>query len=253
MRPITFETNGLQKFINRNKIATLDELKEVLGCAATMTVFRKLKLLGYHTSYSHRGAYYTLESVAKFDSDGLWSHESVCFSRYGTLLDTAENFVTHSPRGFFADELAQALHVEVQDALLKLIKRHRIFRREFKGMFLYMAADRDTRRRQYLSRRTAQSVPVAVDSSSLEISPDELKAAIILFYGLLNEQQRRLYAGLESIRLGYGGDEQLADFLGLNAHTVSRGRQQLLDQQVQVERIRHIGAGRKSVEKKRQK
>ncbi|MDT5026431.1 MAG: hypothetical protein QOE61_2857, partial [Micromonosporaceae bacterium] len=27
--------------------------------------------------------------------------------------------------------------------------------------------------------------------------PDELKAAIILFYSLLDERQRRLYAGLE--------------------------------------------------------
>lgn len=253
MRPITFETDGLRKFINRDKIATLEELKEVLGCAATMTVFRKLKSLGYHTSYSHRGAYYTLESVARFDSDGLWSHESVCFSQYGTLLNTAENFIARSPRGFLADELAQVLHVEVQDALLKLIKRHRIFRREFNGMFLYTATDKDTRRRQFLSRRTGESVPVAVDSLALEISPEELKAAIILFYGLLNEQQRRLYAGLESIRLGYGGDEQLAGFLGLDAHTVSRGRQQLLEQQVQLERIRHTGAGRKSVEKKRPK
>ena len=70
------------------------------------------------------------------------------------------------------------------------------------------------------------------DASALQVSPDELKAAILLFYSLLDEQQRRLFAGLESIKLGHGGDSVLAEFLGLDPHTVARGRQQLLDQNV---------------------
>jgi hypothetical protein len=36
------------------------------------------------------------------------------------------------------------------------------------------------------------------------IKGHELKAAILLFYGLLDEQQRGLFAGLESMRLGHG-------------------------------------------------
>jgi len=55
---------------------------------------------------------------------------------------------------------------------------------------------------------------------------------------LLDEQQRRLYAGLESLKLGRGGDRQLSDFLGLAPHTVARGRQQLLAQDVEVDRVR---------------
>jgi len=73
-----------------------------------------------------------------------------------------------------------------------------------------------------------------------------------LFYGLLDEQQRRLYAGLESIRVGHGGDTLLGDFLDLDAHTVARGRQQLLDQTVVAGRTRRPGAGRPPTEKKRQ-
>ena len=91
------------------------------------------------------------------------------------------------------------------------------------------------------------------DFSKLEVSPNELKAAIVLFYSLLDEQQRRLYAGLESLRLGHGGDTQLAIFLDIDSHTVARGRQQLLDQDVEIGRMRRAGAGRKPVEKKRLK
>jgi len=55
--------------------------------------------------------------------------------------------------------------------------------------------------------------------------------------------QRRLYAGLESLQLGRGGDRQLAGFLDLGPHTVARGRYQLLSQDVEVGRARQAGAG----------
>src|SRR5207253_3475830 len=88
-------------------------------------------------------------------------------------------------------------------------------RTEVNGVYLYTASDSPAHRRQFLMRRTAQSVPVVADVSALQVSPDELKTAILLFYSLLDEQQRRLYAGLESIRLGRGGDTLIADFLAL--------------------------------------
>jgi len=69
----------------------------------------------------------------------------------------------------------------------------------------------------------------------------------------LDEQQRRLYAGLESLKLGHGGDRQLAEFLNLDTHTVARGRQQLLDQDVAFARVRKLGGGRQRTEKKTSK
>jgi hypothetical protein len=111
-------------------------------------------------------------------------------------------------------------------------------------------ADGRQARDQLRTRQTTQAVPLVADASALQVSPDELKAAILLFYSLLDEQQRRLFAGLESIKLGHGGDTILADFLGLDPHTVARGRQQLLDQNVSTERTRRSGGGRKPVEKK---
>src|SRR5213079_944500 len=110
--------------------------------------------------------------------------------------------------------------------------------------FLYTAADARRAKDQIRARRTAHAVPLVADATALAVSPDELKAAILLFYGLLDEQQRRLFAGLESIRLGHGGDTLLGDFLGLDVHTVARGRQQLLDQNVVSGRSRRTGVGR---------
>jgi hypothetical protein len=250
MRTLSFDPQALRKHLRRHKIATLPELKSVLGTTADLTVFRKLKLLDYLSSYTHRGRYYALRETTRFDSAGLWSHDAVWFSCYGTLVSTIEAFVNQSPRGWFADELADTLHAEVQDPLHDLVRAERLRRSAVAGRFLYTSADSRQARHQLRTRQTAQSVPLVADASALQVAPDELKAAILLFYSLLDEQQRRLFAGLESMRLGHGGDSILAEFLGIDPHTVARGRQQLLDQNVTPGRTRRSGGGRKRIEKK---
>ena len=225
-----------------------------LGTEVPLTVFRKLKELSYHTSYSHRGRFYTLDEIARFDQQGLWSFGSVWFSRYGTLLATAEAFVNQSPAGCLVSELEDVLHAGVQDPLLHLVRINRITRQPVSGLFLYCSADPATNQRQLLTRRAHQSELALTDRSlGFERSSEELKAGIILFYSVLDEKQRRLYAGLEALKLGSGGDRQIAAFLGMDPHTVSKGRRELLSQQVQRERVRQPGAGRKPVEKKRPK
>jgi hypothetical protein len=250
MRSLSFDPQILRKHLRRHKIATLPELREALGGAANLTVFRKLKLLDYLSSYTHRGRYYALRETTRFDAAGLWSHEAVWFSRHGTLVATIESFVNQATHGWFADELADALHAEVQDPLHDLVRSGCLRRTDVAGRFLYTAADSRQSRDQIRARQTASAVPLVADASALQVSPEELKAAILLFYSLLDEQQRRLFAGLESIKLGHGGDTTLAAFLGLDPHTVARGRQQLLDQNVIPGRTRRSGGGRPSIEKK---
>jgi len=251
MRPTSFDPSVLRQHLRRHKIADLPELKRALGTKTDLTVFRKLKQLDYLASYTHRGRFYTLPEIAHFDDYARWSHQGVWFSRHGTLLATVEILVNQSPQGYYAHELADDLHAEVQQPLRHLVEQQRLARMEIEGQFLYTAIDAIQRRQQISARRSAQAVPVAVHSAALRASPDELKAAILLFYGLLDEQQRRLFAGLESIRLGHGGDTLLGDFLGLDVHTVARGRQQLLDQNVVSGRTRRTGGGRTPTEKKR--
>jgi hypothetical protein len=253
MRPATFDSETLRRHLRRHKIADLPELKRVLGTQTDLTVFRKLRPLDPLTSYTHRGRFYTLNEIAQFDDHGLWSHQSVWFSRQGTLVDTVDAWVRGSARGCRARELADALHAEVHEPLRHLVRQQRLARTELDGEFLYTAVEADDRRKQTMARRSAQVIGGLVHAESLEVSIDELKAAVVLFYSLLDEQQRRLFAGLESMRAGHGGDQRLAEFLGVDPHTVARGRQQLLDQDVLIGRTRRSGGGRPRQEKKRQK
>lgn len=239
----------IRELLRRMKIATMAELKAALGTDADMTVFRKLREVGYRTSYSDRGKYYTLDELADFDTMGLWSYEGARFSKHGTLLRTCEALIAESEAGYFASELVPVLHVGAKDALRKLAGEGRIVRQQIGGRFLHLSTDARVRRRQLATRAAGAGGPSAGGGAGA----DELKAAIVLFFALLDEKQRRLYAGLESLKLGPGGDRQIAGLLGLDPATVRRGRQELVSRDVEKDRVRKAGGGRKRVEKKRRK
>jgi hypothetical protein len=245
------DAERLRQLLLKQKVATMPELKEVLGTEVDVTVFRKLRQLGYYSSFSHSGKYYTLGEIAQFDELGLWCCESVWFSRHGTLKKTCEVLVGGSEAGYAADELERLLHVGVRDPLRGLARKGRIVREKVAGRFVYFSAETAARKRQLRARPVWDARPAQLSLGARRPGdPDELKAAIILFFSLLDERQRRLYAGLESIQRGHGGDRQVAEIFGLDPGTVAKGRRQLLEEDVERERVRRRGGGRKPVEKK---
>lgn len=242
-----FAAQDLARYLDKHKIATMEELKGALGTNVGMTVFRKLRQLSYRTSYSHGNRYYTLERIADFDEHGLWSCLSAWFSRYGTLLKTLEHFIGHAQAGYSARELQAELHVGVKESLLKLARQGRVVREKISGRFLYCSPDSAARRGQILSRRAKEMEQTPEEARMT----DKVKAAIVLFLSLLDEQQRRIYAGLEALKVGRGGDRWIAELLELNPATVARGRRELLAGKVVLNRARKSGGGRKALEKKR--
>lgn len=244
------KADTIVEHLKYNKIATLDQLKAQLRTNSTMTVFRTLKKLEYLTSYSHRGKYYTLNSIADFDEIGLWSINSIWFSKYGNLIETVWEFVEQSKAGFSTRELALILNVEVKHCLLQLFQRKRIHREKIGARLLYFSIQPEKQKQQRLLRESGDLGAEFDTAYEVDVFRDELKAAIILFYSLLNEKQRRLYAGLESFKLGHGGDRKVSELLGLAPHTVAKGRRELLGGNIRTQGIRKKGGGRKPTEKK---
>jgi hypothetical protein len=243
MKTELFSANLLNIYLKKKIVATLDELKEALGTSVSKTVTRKLNELAYMQSYSHGGSYYSLKEFAQFNQQGVFSIGEVRFSQHGTLVETLVHFVTTSEKGCFAKELKKILFVSVQETLLRLVRSGRIARKKVSGLYLYCSLESSIRKQQIMRRQVSEK-----EAATGWIS-DESKAAIILFVSLLNEKQRRLFAGLESIMWGYGGDKKIADLLGINKNTVAKGRRQLLGQNVNGDTIRRSGGGRKPVKK----
>jgi hypothetical protein len=254
MRPEQYLPKELQTFFNRHKIATLAEVQQALGDPTERTVFRKLKTLDYLSSYSHRGMYYSLQTIAKFNAEGLWSCRSVWFSRFGNLLETAKAFVDHSEAGYSAAELREALHIETKHSLVRLLRAGDLGREKFQGGYVYFSTAAKKQRSQRKSRQQRERRPLAtMVVTNPDLAEDEAKAVVLLFISTLNERQRRLYAGLESLKLGYGGDRYIAELFGMDSHTVARGRRELEEGDWNPQRLRAEGGGRTSVEKKRPK
>jgi hypothetical protein len=84
------------------------------------------------------------------------------------------------------------------------------------------------------------------------VSNKQMRRYVKLFFGRLDEQQRRLYAATESMRYGRGGDTLVSQITGMSVHTIRRGRRELQEdlRDRPVGRIRRAGAGRPRVEKK---
>jgi len=251
MRPITFFKEAIQDVLRRKKVATIDDLKRDLGSNTSKTVFRKLEELGYRTSYSHRGKFYTLDQIVNFDSQGLWSYQSIRFSLQGTLVKTVETFVEKSEQGYTSRELQEILKVEVKEPLLELYRKGCIDREELSDAYVYYSRNRTKARGQLQSRKDQQEYkPVRLGAPEPKVLAHELKAAIIIFFSLLDEKQRRLYAAVESMKYGHGGDQRIAELLEVSPQTVSRGRKELLNKEFEIQKVRKTGAGRKTVVKK---
>ena len=253
MKTATFYPETVASFLKRRKIATLGDIGEAMGSASERTVFRNLSRLEYLSSYSHRGKFYTLRSIAKFSREGLWSLRSVWFSRFGTLRETVVAWVERSEAGYDAAELTRALHVESKHALTRMVRQGRLQRHVVGNRYVYFAADETTANRQRKRRdaHVAASRTTTMIVSNPELAIDEAKATLLLFFSMLNEKQRRLYAGLESLKLGHGGDAHIAKLFGIDPHTVARGRQELEAGELDRQTMRAKGGGRLSQEKKR--
>ena len=141
MRSSDRARQALLRLFQRQRIADLRDLFATLKTRSRMTIFRRLSAVGYLSSYSHAGRYYTLSDVPEFDQDGLWQYAGVCFSRAGTLKETVARLVESSAAGLFHRELQLRLQVRVHNTLADLVEEQRIARERLQGASLYVSVD----------------------------------------------------------------------------------------------------------------
>ncbi len=183
---------AVRRLLRRRRVAALDVLFEALGTRSRMTVFRRLREVGYRSSFTHSGRYYTLEEIPRFDAHGLWFYEDVGFSRFGTLKQTVARMVPEAPAGSTHSELASLLRVPVQRPLRDLFRSDVIGRQVVEGIgeLVYVSADSRKADQQIAHRRESlqgSEVPAlpptetvlvilaeALRASRVGVTPDQL-------------------------------------------------------------------------------
>ncbi len=74
----------------------------------------------------------------------------------------------------------------------------------------------------------------------------DIEKVTLLFYGNLSEKDKRLFVGLEAMRIGYYGVSEISKKFQVHKHTVRKGQKELLtDELVPAEHVRQAGGGRK--------
>jgi hypothetical protein len=133
--------SGLNELFRCKRAALLDDLRAALGTTSRTTIFRILKAVGYFTSYSHAGRYYTLRRIPMFDRRGLWSWRGIGFSSHGTLRVTSVFLIQQSEAGQTHEELQRQLGLRVHDTLRSLVEDGTITRERFEDAYVYLSAD----------------------------------------------------------------------------------------------------------------
>lgn len=166
---------ALVKLFRGQPVVDLDTLCRVLNTTSRMSVFRRLKDVGYLSSYTHRGAYYSVTDVPDFDEYGLWFHQGVGFSRAGTLKTTLVEQVDSAEEGHTHRELEARLRIRVQNTLIWLIREHRLGRERVDSLYLYVSAEAKRAAEQVAKRR--QRMTTAVERIEL---PDTTVIEVLL-------------------------------------------------------------------------
>jgi hypothetical protein len=172
----------LRKLLKKGAVFDLDALFGAFGTRSRMTVFRRLRQVGYLSSFTHSGRFYTLEHLPKFDEFGLWFHRDIGFSRAGTLKETVAVQVERAPEGRTHEELRHLLRVRAHNTLLDLLRKGRIGRERLRSVYLYVSSDPQRAAQQVAAREElraslAEMLRVATDEEVVEVLVEALKEA----------------------------------------------------------------------------
>jgi len=160
-------TKALKRLFNRFPVTDLDAISQTLKTNSRMSIFRRLKDIGYFSSYTHAGSFYTLAHIPLFDEYGLWIYQGIGFSKEGTLKATILKLVEMAPSGFSYTELSHLLCVRVHNTLLGLVREGRICREHIEQAYLYTSTE-PTEAAEQISLRREQ---LAESDKEIDIIP----------------------------------------------------------------------------------
>lgn len=131
------------------------------------SVRRFLAEVGYYSSFTHNGAWYTLRSVPRFDGDGLWFHSNVGFSRAGSLTHALVDLITRSSTGMSAEQLGTKLRRRCHSVLVQLCRQARLQRHRIGSSYIYFAPDPGIAAVQRQTTESLADVPLPAEIAVL--------------------------------------------------------------------------------------
>jgi len=150
IRNIALDKQALDTFAFR-KILTVIELSEILQ-SSQITVHRRLKEWNALTSYNKNGRYYTTNSTAIFDKNGIWRYGDIYFSRYGTLKNTVIALASKSKRGLNHAELEEIIGLNPKCFMARFKELPGLKKERYKNYIIYYSSNSEKYKTQKRNR-----------------------------------------------------------------------------------------------------
>lgn len=174
MNNINPKTTAANKLFNKEKCLTMRDLSRKLEYSAR-SVQRLLKKLGYYSSFTHNGKWYTLEYMPEFDENGLWFYHGIGFSKWRNLTATILYLIENSTKGLTAGGLSSRLSSSCPPILNKIYKAGKLKRVKTQRGFVYISINPTTKERQLNNLDKAAVLPNLSDSDKIIILAEHIR------------------------------------------------------------------------------
>jgi hypothetical protein len=168
--PITL--TELKELFKINIALDMDYLLRKTG-SSRITILRRLKEIGYQTSYDHNGKYFALPEFLNFDKSGLFEHNGIHFFKNGGLQELIIHEINSSEKGYNAEELSSRIKTRVSNQLRLFTKKGMIVRKKYSEAYIYFSIDKTYQQKQISNRETElkiSSTPEDINASNEKIT-----------------------------------------------------------------------------------
>lgn len=183
-----------------HKCLTLKDISTSLNYSSRST-HRLLKTIGYYSSFTHNGKWYTLESIPVFDHNGLWFYQGFGFSLYRDLNATICHLIDNSSAGLTATYLSTTLSTQCPPILNRLYKANKIDRVKINRGFNYLSIDRTIKGRQIACFEKNQSIQRPSDTDTITVLVEFIRNPNRSFEELASYlNQKRVFCSADMIK-----------------------------------------------------
>ena len=173
--PIT--QTELKELFKRYIAMDMDDLLRKTGSSRT-TILRRLKDIGYLTSYNHNGKYFALPEFLNFDDSGLFEHKGIYFFKKGGLQELIIHQINSSEKGYNAEELSSKIKTRVGNQLRLFTKKGMIVRKKYSDVYIYFSIDEPIQQKQISNRE--RELKISSTPEDINVSNEKITIRILL-------------------------------------------------------------------------
>jgi hypothetical protein len=167
----------LHKHIRKHCVTDMASILDKFPGRSVPSFHRDLARLGCISSFTDNRRFYTLPEIPSYDGFGLWRHNGIGFSKYGTAKETARVLIEGSSSGMTYADLEGILGIRLYTTLQTLSAEKVIISETDGNRKLFFSGCEENYQRQKSSRRGI-SAPNSGHPFNLLVVVDLLLAVI---------------------------------------------------------------------------